>query len=613
MSKPRSEVPLDDRWNVEALYPDLESWQKQFDQVARESKHPHWPEIEMFRGSLDKGPEKLRQALELILSLDRTLSKLYTYAHLRHDEDITQDTFKAAFSRISAIIYDFRQEVSWFDPEILALSDETLKNYLSSPVLASYKFHLEKIIRMKPHTLSSDGEELLALAGKALQTSHKTFSALSDADFKFGKVFDQKGIEKELTHGLFGVYIRSEDRVLRKNAFQHYHLKYKSYENTLAELISGQVNKNIFQSRAKKYNSSLEASLFIHQIPTSVYHALITAVNQRLPSLHRYLDLRRRMLNLEELHLYDVYVPLTPQLDIRMNYADAEELIIKSSLPLGEDYQRMLKKGLKEQRWVDRYENLNKRSGAYSSGCFDSMPYILMNYKNVMRDVFTLAHEAGHSMHSLLSRMTQPYHDADYPIFVAEVASTFNEELLMQEMLKLYPGKKEQMFLINQKIEDIRTTLFRQTMFAEFELRIHQLAEEGVPLTPKTLKDEYRALNAKYFGPQVVIDEEIDIEWARIPHFYYNFYVYQYATGISAALALTNKVIEGGSPAQQAYLSFLKGGGSHYPLDLLRMAGVDMSTSEPVSSAIDKFDALVTSLEELYQSINQTTQVEVNR
>lgn len=597
--KNRSDISSLDKWNVEALFPSMEVWEQNFQRIAREDQRPHWPEIFSMRGRLAEGPEVLKQTLELIFSLDRMLIKLYTYAHLRHDENITDDFNKAAFTRIATILHDFQQEMSWFDPELLSLPEETLNELIHSPILSDYRFYLQKIVRMKPHTLSQEGEELVALAGKALQSPHKSFSAITDADFKFGAVKDGKGNDRPLTHGLYGLYIRDQDRHLRESAFKAYHGKYQEFQNTLCELLAGQVNRNLFNASARRYNSCVEAALYIFNIDPSVYHSLIKAVHDGLGSLHKYIALRKKVLKLDSLHLYDMYVPLTPQVDIKMSYPEAEEIIIKSVAPLGAEYQKFLKEGLQKQRWVDRYENQNKRSGAYSSGCYDSMPYILMNYKGLLRDVFTLAHEAGHSMHSLYSRKTQPYHYSDYPIFLAEVASTFNEELLMQELLKHYTGRAEQIFLINQKIEDIRGTLFRQAMFAEFELKIHEMAEQNYPLTPLSLKNEYRRLNETYFGPHATIDNEIEIEWARIPHFYYNFYVYQYATGISAALALADRVKNGGEAEKENYLNFLKGGGSKYPIDLLSLAGINMRSPEPVKQAITKFDLLVNQLDKL--------------
>lgn len=598
--KKREEVSLDDRWNVEALYTSQDAWQQSFKKlVPHPQQMPHWPLLQAYQGTLNQCHEKVKEALDMLMAIDRELTKLYTYAHLRHDEDIANTDYKNSYEQVITIAHAFAQETAWFQPEMLALPDVLLENYLASPLLADYRFYLEKMVRMKRHTLSPDNEKLMALAGQALQTSHKAFSAINDADFKFDPVRDSQGNEKPLSHGTYGIYIREQDRLLRERAFKQYHHHYLSYENTLCELLTGQVQNHLFQARARNFSTCLDAALYPKNVDVSVYHALIQAVHERLDVLHRYMRLRKRVLKLDELHLYDIYVPLNSAVDIKMSYPEAEQVVIDSVAPLGPHYQDLLRKGLHGERWVDRYENQNKRSGAYSSGCFDSMPYILMNYKNLLRDVFTLAHEAGHSMHSLHSRQTQPYHYSDYPIFLAEVASTFNEDLLTRLLISRCRDPHEKIFLVNQKIEDIRGTLFRQTMFAEFELLIHQLVEQGTPLTPQLLKDEYRKLNQIYFGPDTIIDQEIDIEWARIPHFYYNFYVFQYATGISAALALADKVIKGTASDRDAYLSFLKGGSSKYPIDMLKMAGIDMTSPAPVQAAIQTFDNLLTELEQL--------------
>lgn len=595
MAKIRSEVDLEDKWNVESLYSSLASWQKDFKSIGEVDKYPHWPQLVRFKGKLGKDAKTLKSALEKLFEISRKLSKLYTYAHLRHDEDITDDTFKKAFMQISHLQHDFNQESAWFEPELLAIPAPQLKKLMASPILKDYRFYLEKIIRLKKHTLTSDKEEIIAQAGKALSSSIKAFSAISDADFHFGTVLDEKGKERELTHASYALYIRDQDRTLRKNAFEAMHGKYYEFENTLCELLNGNVQTHLFNARVRNFDSCLEASLYPKNIDVDVYHSLIFAVNSNIDVLHKYMRLREQVLNIGPLHLYDIYVPLTKDIDIRMTYEEAEEAVIESVEPLGSEYQNILRKGLLKERWVDRYENKNKRSGAYSGGCHDSMPYILMNYKGVLRDVFTLAHEAGHSMHSYFSNKNQPYHYSDYSIFLAEVASTFNEDLLMRYLLKKAKTNEEKIYLINQKIEDIRSTLFRQTMFAEFELFIHEMAEKNIPLTPKLLKEQSSRLNAIYFGP-VVIDSLIEIEWARIPHFYYNYYVFQYATGISAALALSDRVVNGGKKECEDYLSFLKGGSSKYPIEILKKAGIDMHSATPVEAAINKFRELVDEL-----------------
>ncbi len=599
MAKSRNEVSAADRWNVEALYKDANEWNLAFNTLVKESKQSDqkWPKIAAFKGKLSDGPQVLKGALDTMFDLQRELTKLYTYAHLRHDEEITNDENKTNFQKSVALFHDYSENCAWFDPEVLALSDDKIQEYLNSPLVSPYKFHIEKMVRVKKHTLKETEEALLAMSAKALQSSHQAFSAINDADFKFGKVKDSQGNSFDLTHGSYGMHIRSHDRVLRENAFKGLLGKYQSFQNTLCELLNGTIQSHIFNAKARGYSSCLEAALFPKNIDTSVYASLITAVSEKLPtSLHRYMDLREKVLGVGKLHLYDMYNPLIKAIDIKMSYEEAEEIVIESVLPLGKEYQDLLKQGFKEKRWVDRYENENKRSGAYSSGCYDSSPYILMNYKGILRDVFTLAHEAGHSMHSLLTHTHQPYQYGNYPIFLAEVASTFNEDLLMRLMLTRAKSKEERIFLLNEKIEDIRGTLFRQTMFAEFELFLHEMGEKEVPLTPKLLNDYYLTLNRKYFGPNVILTDEIAVEWARIPHFYYNFYVYQYATGISAAIALSEKVTSGKGAEQQDYLAFLKSGSSRYPIETLKKAGVNMQETAPVKAAIDKFSSMVDQL-----------------
>jgi oligoendopeptidase F len=596
----RDAVAEENRWNVEALYPTFDDWQTEFEHVNRTTA-PRWPELAAYRGRLSENPETLKAALELQFSVERALTKLHTYAHLRHDEDIADDSFKAAYQKITALYYDFAHESAWFEPELLEVDAALLENLLKSSQLAEYRFHLEKIIRVKKHMLSPDQEALLALSANAMQSSSKAFSAMNDADLDFGCVSDSRGVSHPLTHAQYGVYIRDQDRVLRANTFKTLNGKYQEYENTLCELLNGQVQTHLFNAKARHYESCLEAALFPKNIEVDVYHSLINAVNDEISALHDYFELRAKVQKFPSLHLYDMYVPLMEDVEMKMSYQEAEDVVIQSVAPLGAEYQSLLRKGMKEQRWVDRHEKKIKRSGAYSSGCYDSVPYILMNYKETIKNVFTLAHEAGHSMHSLLTHTNQPYQYGNYPIFLAEVASTFNEELLMQELVKRAKTKAEKIFLINEKIEDIRGTLFRQTMFAEFELLIHTFAEKNIPLTPKMLKEEYRKLNAKYFGPAVTLDVEAEMEWARIPHFYYNFYVFQYSTGISAALALADRVTQGGEKERQDYLSFLKGGSSLYPIEMLKKAGVDMRTPEPVKAAIGKFRLLVTELKGLLE------------
>jgi len=546
---------------------------------------------------MHEGALVLKEALTLYLTITRKLEKLYTYAHLRHDEEITIDAHTSNFQKVTSTLHDFREESAWFEPELLSLSEERIDEYLKGDELSEYRFYIEKVIRNKPHTLSAEKEALLAMSAQPMQASAQAFSALNNADLTFNPITDEKGQEHPLSHALYSIYLRSPDRTLRKHAFQAMHKSFHNVENTISELLSGTVKTHHFHAKARAFPSCMEAALFPHNIPPSVYRSLIQTVRSNLPKLHHYVNVRKKLLAVDELHLYDMYVPLVEDVAFDFSYAEAEELVIQSVAPLGTKYQQTLQKGLQEELWVDRFENKNKRSGAYSSGCYDSYPYILMNYNRTMRDVFTLAHEAGHSMHSLLSKTAQPYHYADYPIFVAEVASTFNEELLMDLLLKTRTNEQERRFLVNERLENMRATLFRQTMFAEFELLIHEFVENKVPLTPNLLKEHYLKLNQEYFGPDVIIDQEIAIEWARIPHFYYNFYVYQYATGISAAITLAKAVLAGDKEKTANYLSFLEGGCSLFPIDLLKLAGIDLTSTEPFNTACELFEAQTALLE----------------
>src|SRR5581483_7503324 len=448
----RNEVNKAFHWNVENLYPSWESWNEDFNKWGRESSQPHWPELATFQETWKQSPENLKALIELCCTIDRNLSKLYTYAHLRHDEDVAEETAKKAYSRIVTLHYAFRQETAWIEPELLQLSEDKLSALLQSPVLKDYALYLEKIVRLKAHTLPAAEEKLLAMAGKSLETASQAFGALNNADLKFPPVTDGKGNVRELTHGKYLLYLRDKDRMLREGAFKNLHNTFLSYENTLCELLSGQVQRHLLEVQARNYNSCVEAALFPNQIDTKVYMSLIQAVRAHLPALHRYMHLRKEAMGLDKLHLYDLHVPLVRQVEMGMPYEEATKVIIASVSVLGEDYQRALNQGLTKDRWVDRYENARKRSGAYSSGCYDSMPYILMNYHGTFNDVMTLTHEAGHSMHSFLSRSHQPYHYSQYSIFVAEVASTFHEELLLRYLLSQVKTKEQKAFLINQKL-----------------------------------------------------------------------------------------------------------------------------------------------------------------
>jgi len=597
MSVLRDEIQTNDRWNVEALFPHFQDWETAAEKAGVQRAQPEWPSLIQYKGHFAESPGIVKKCLDQLFQTERELSRLYTYAHLRHDEEITHDQGKIALQRTTKALHEFNHSIAWLEPELIALPEATQKNYLTSSELAPYRFYLEKTFRQKAHTLSPEQEELIALAGQPLQGTHKAFSALNDADLIFGEVVDSGGKSYPITHARYVPLLLSPDRTLRQNAFLKYHNTYASYGNTLCELIHGTMQAHWFSARAHKFSSCLEAALFPKNLDVNVYHSLLQAVQNKIGALHKYVGLRKKILKLDTVHLYDLYLPLVRDVEIKLPFEEAVELILASLKPLGKEYQKILHQGLTEQRWVDRYENKHKRSGAYSSGCYDSYPYILMNYRHILRDVFTLAHEAGHSMHSYLSHQKQPYQYGDYPIFLAEVASTFNEELLMQHMLEKATSSEQRIYLINQKIEDIRGTLFRQTMFAEFELKLHTMVEQGEPLTPSRLNALYQELNQKYYGPALTLEDAASSEWSRIPHFYYNYYVFQYATGISAALALADRVLQGGESERRDYLGFLEAGSSRFPLDILASAGIDMRTARPVELAIQKFEKLVDQLD----------------
>jgi oligoendopeptidase F len=592
----RTEIPKNDTWNVEALYSSVDEWKKEFESIKGNDQAPHWPRLYSFAGKLKSSSDEVAHFFDSYLQLERKLSKLATYAHMRLDEDLGNDESKQNFGLITNLYHDFQQEYSWVEPELLSLSEKNYQRLISHEILRPYRFFLEKLGRMRAHVLSKELEEQFALSQKAIETPYKAFGALNNADMTFAPAENGQGEKKELTTGTFAVYLRDSDRTLRKNAFINLHKGYEAHANTICELLQGQIQAHVYQAKAKKYKDCREAALFAHRIDSSVYDNLITVIHENLHYLHDYIHFRKEKLGLDELHPYDLYIPLVEETQKQTEYHEACQTVIQSVALLGDSYSSVLKTGLLDKRWVDPFENQRKRSGAYSGGCYDSMPYILMNYHGTLNDVLTLAHEAGHSMHSYLSRKNQPYIYADYPIFVAEVASTFNEQLLLNYLKTNIQSKKDKAFLINYEIEAIRTTIFRQVLFAEFEWQVHRWVEEGVTLTPALLKETWIKLNREYYGPELVIDAGLEYEWARIPHFYYNFYVYQYATGLSAALALFEKAQRSGD-ARDRYLQFLSSGSSRYPIDLLQLAGVDLQKKDSIESAMKHFAELLHELE----------------
>ncbi|OHD17244.1 MAG: oligoendopeptidase F [Spirochaetes bacterium GWC1_27_15] len=593
MPTKREEIKENDKWNVYAIFANDNLWEEELKVLQEEIK-----KITQFKGKLKDSAKIIKDTVDFSISLDLKLGKVYTYAHMKHDEDSKNETYKNSYEKAYSLAISYDELSSWITPELIAIPDDLMNSYLNSDELKPYKFYFEKILRAKEHILSEKEEKILSMASKALSTAEDAFRSLNDADLKFGLI-DKDGSKQELTHSLYYIYLIDKDRKTRENAFKQYHNKFDEFPTTFASLLSGEMKSHSFNAKVRNFSSSLEASLFYKNVDTTVYTNLIDTVHKRIDSLHRYLSYRKKKMGLSDLHLYDVYVPFVKSPEIKMTYDEARDTLLDSVKILGEEYHSTLKKGLYEDGWVDKYENENKRSGAYSTGSYLTMPYILMNYNGTLSSARTLAHEAGHSMHSYFTHKYQPPIYGSYPIFLAEVASTFNEELFNHYQIEHSKDKEKIAYLINSRLEEIRTTLFRQTMFAEFELLIHKLVESDTPLTFQLLKKEYKKINEFYFGKEVVIDPEIEIEWARIPHFYYNYYVYQYATGISAAIALYQNVINGGQKEKDQYLGFLKAGNSKFPIDILKDAGVDMGTPKPIEKAIDYFDDLLKELEKL--------------
>jgi oligoendopeptidase F len=590
----RADLPETDKWDLTHLFADVDKWSEDFSWL-----HQTYSKIASWKGCLGKSAAGLAQCLEFEKSLDLTIERLYHFASLQLAEDSANPDYLARMGQMQNLLTKIGEASSFLSPEIQAIPDDKFAQFLEDPALAEWKIALKKIRRMKPHVLSEREERLLALGGAALDGYDETFSQLTDVDMKFGVLVDEKGEEKALTQSSYSSFLVKRDHELRKRAFHQFYNEFQDHQFTLAASLAYSVKADVFRGRARNYPSALEASLFRDDIPVAVYDGLIAAVRSNFAPLFRYYELRRHVLGLDELHHYDTYVPLVPEIESHVSFDEATETILAAFEPLGPEYTAALSEGLRG-RWCDRYETKGKRSGAFSSGSFGVPPYILMNYKSdVFSDVYTLAHEAGHSMHTWFSQRTQRYQDYNYPIFLAEVASTFNEELLTHHLLEKTDDKKMRAYIINRQIDDIRGTLFRQTMFAEFEKIIHELEERGDALTLDVFKTQYHALLEAYFGVDVVLDPQLDLECLRIPHFYNAFYVYKYATGISAAVALSERVLTKQSGAVEAYLDFLKSGGSKFPLETLRDAGVDMATPAPIESTLRLFERRLTELESL--------------
>ena len=591
----RKDVPASDKWNLSSIYKSDQEWEENLKLIPDFSK-----KVLEFKGKLGSSPENLLSALKAMEKADLQVETVYHYASLQHEADEDDSKASDCYGRAMMAYTNMEAELSFVEPELQEIDEGKLRDWISKPEFADYKIFIEKLLYFKKYILSEKEERILSLQGQSAQTAETAFSVLTNVDMNktFGSV-KIDGQEKQLTETTYGIFMHSQDRKVREEAYKKFYAKYEEHQNTIAALYAGSVNQDVFSMRARGYGASLEQALYGNKVPVSVYYNLIDCIHKNLPALHEYYSLRKKALGLDELRHYDVYVPLVKSVETKTTYEESVEICRQALAPLGKEYTDRLCNGLLNG-WADRYENVGKRSGAFSSGCYVGDPFILLNYNEEnIRDVFTMAHEGGHSMHSWYSIHNNPFMCYDYTIFEAEVASTFNEELVFEYLLKNAKSNDMKKYLLAMRADDILATLFRQTMFAEFELKAHEFVEKGTPLTPELLRKTYRELLELYFGPEMHFESNSDMEGLRIPHFYSAFYVYKYATGISAALALANRVTTGGDKEREDYFKFLKSGGSRYPIESLRVAGVDMESVEPVQSACDTFKKIVDELKEL--------------
>lgn len=591
---PRQEVATGDTWDLAPLYADDAAWEKDFVAVQQS-----YPEISQFRGTLADSPTRLLQALEAEKRIDLRVERLYHYASLRASEDASADINLEREGRLQNLLTKLGETSAFLAPEIQAIPDEIFAEFMDNPVLDPWHIRLRKLRRLRPHTLSEAEERLLALGHSALRGHRETFSQLTNVDMKFDPVTDENGVEQPLSQSAFSSFLVNPDPRVRQEAFHTFYREFGDHQFTLASSLASSVRADVFSARARHYPSALEKALFADDVPLAVYNNLITTVRANLEPLHHYYELRRKVLKLDEIHQYDTYVPMVGDLNTKLSFDQAVEMVLEALQPLGGDYVEALHQGF-ASRWCDRYENKGKRSGAFSSSSYGNPPYMLMNYKtDVFSDVYTLAHEAGHSMHSWYAQREQLFQNYDYPIFLAEVASTFNEELLTHHLLKKTSDARMRAYILNRQVDDIRGTVYRQTMFAEFEKIVHAMEEAGEALTLQSFQAVYHKLLEAFFGDDFTLDAELDLECLRIPHFYSAFYVYKYSTGMSAAVSLSEKVLTGQADAVSDYLGFLKSGGSQFPMPTLSRAGVEMSSPEPIQRTLDLFARRVTELEEL--------------
>lgn len=586
-AKQRSEIAQQDKWRIEDIYATDEAWEADYNECIRRAK-----EKCVYQGRLAESAQILYQALKESDEADLLVEHVYVYAFMKYYEDTANAVYQEMSGRAQAAVTKLSEKYAFLTPEILAIDQKKMQEYLSSDTLALYRHALEDILVKKEHALSEKGERLLAMAGQVTASPNEIFSKFNNADVKFGTILDEDGNEVELTNGRYSVFMESNNRSVRENAFKALYRQYGNYKNTLAATYYANVKQACFYAKARKYDSTLQMYLSGSFIPEKVYHNLIETVHNNLDKMHAYVSLRKQVLGVDELHFYDIYAPMVSDITMKIPYEEAKDIALKALAPLGEEYLSKVKEGF-ESGWVDVYENTGKRTGAFSWGTYGVHPYVFLNYTDTLNDVFTLVHEMGHAMHTYYSNTNQPYPYAGYRIFVAEVASTCNEALLMQYLLKNCTDLSEKKYLMNHYFEQFKGTLFRQTMFAEFEMITHKMAEDGKVLSAQALCDVYRKLNEEYFGEDMVIDDEIALEWSRIPHFYTPFYVYQYATGYSAAIAIASKIFKGDEKTLKGYKQFLSGGCSMHPIDLLKLCGIDMESPQVIQEALDVFGKLL--------------------
>ncbi len=586
-AKQRSEIAQQDKWRIEDIYATDEAWEADYNECIRRAQ-----EKCAYQGRLAESALILYQALKESDEADLLVEHVYVYAFMKYYEDTANAVYQEMSGRAQAAVTKLSEKYAFLTPEILAIDEKKMQEYLNSDTLALYRHALEDILEKKEHALSETEERLLAMAGQVTASPNEIFSKFNNADVKFGTILDEDGNEVELTNGRYSVFMESNDRSVRENAFKALYRQYGNYKNTLAATYYANVKQACFYAKARKYDSTLQMYLSGSFIPEKVYHNLIETVHNNLDKMHAYVSLRKQVLGVDELHFYDIYAPMVSDITMKIPYEEAKDIALKALAPLGEEYLSKVKEGF-ESGWVDVYENTGKRTGAFSWGTYGVHPYVFLNYTDTLNDVFTLVHEMGHAMHTYYSNANQPYPYAGYRIFVAEVASTCNEALLMQYLLKNCTDLSEKKYLMNHYFEQFKGTLFRQTMFAEFEMITHKMAEDGEVLSTQALCDVYRKLNEEYFGADMVIDDEIALEWSRIPHFYTPFYVYQYATGYSAAIAIASKIFKGDEKTLKGYKQFLSGGCSMHPIDLLKLCGIDMESPQVIQEALDVFGKLL--------------------